>query len=86
MRTLAPSILERLLGLLDRVEIVAEFVKFVLARGVAHVDSERHWKTVVDVLVRSLTDLAQVVEELVFRSDHLVVLKLVDKVALPMLA
>ena len=79
-------ILERLLGLFNGVEVVAELVKFVLAQSVAQIDDESHWKTAVDILMGGLADLAQVGEELVFRSDHLVVLELVDEIALSMFA
>ena len=84
--SLCRGILERLLGLFNGVEVVAELVKFVLAQRVAQIDDECHWKTAIDVLMGSFADLAQVGKELVLRSDHLVVLELVDEIALTMLA
>ena len=87
-RSLFPRLgaLVRLLGLLNSIEVVAELIKLILAQCIAQIDDESHWEVAIDVLMGSLTDPAQVMEELVLRSDHLVVLELVDKIPLAMLA
>ena len=83
---LTDSLLVGLLEFLDHVEVVGEFVEFLLAQSRAQVDDERDWNRIENVLVQILTKLGHALNELVLSGDQGMVLKVINQVFLPVLA
>lgn len=84
--TVISTLLELILELLHHVEVVAELVKFVLAKSRPQVDHECNRDRIENVYMEILTHLGHAVEEEIFSRDQVMILKVIHEVLLAMLA
>ena len=83
---LTDGLLVRLLKFLYHVEVVCEFVEFLLTQRSAQIDNERDRNRIENVLVQILTELRHALDELILSCNQSMVLEVINQVLLPVLA